>query len=324
MDEICKMYAEQHISIRNIAKLTHRGYYKIRNHLIQAGLDLDNPEKTFGPPKKPKGYWGIKENNEREAAKYEKSSDFYRYSSSAAHYAAKNGWMDEYYKKYFKKETRYSSFADKVHLIYSYEFPKQKMVYVGRTNNLHRRDYSHRTATFGDSLTAFAYSLQLEIPTPIIKDKDLTAEESQIKENYWGNWYQTNGWTLINKGKMGKNSSSLGAIPRKWTYETCKELALTCKNKQEFKLKSSRAHNVSRENKWIDDFFPEPWRQPNGTFDNIENCKKECEKRGYKKLTDIKKFYPFLYHKICDHKWNDEFRFFFNNNKYQHYIKKKK
>lgn len=319
MEEILRLYVDERVSIKNIAKITHHGYKTVRDYLIANGINLGDPEKEVGPKKKPNGYWGIKENNEREASKYEKSSDFYNHSSNAAKYALKNGWMDEYYEKYFKKEIRYKSFNDRVHLIYAYEFQDIKMVYVGRTNNLNRRDYSHRKATSGDSLSAFSTLVKEEIPKPIVKECGLTAKESLVKEDYWINYYKNTGWSIINISKTGENSGSLGSIPRKWTYDTCKELAATCKNKEEFKKKSSRAHNVSRENGWIDEFFPEPWRTPDGSYDDIEKCKKECVERGYKKLTDVKREYPFLYRKICKHKWNDEFRKFFGNEKYAHY-----
>ena len=319
MEKILELYVEKRLSIKKIAKMTHHGYHKVRGYLIQNGINVDDPNKEVGPKKKPKGYWGIKENNEKEASKYTKSSDFYRYSSGAARYATENGWMSEYHQKYFKKDVRYKSFNDRVHIVYAYEFNECNMVYVGRTNNLNRRDYSHRSAVSGDSLTAFSTSSGKKIPKPIIKECNLTAEESLIREDYWLNEYKKSGWSIINISKTGKNSGSLGSIPRKWTYDTCKELAATCKNKEEFKKKSSRAHNVSRENGWIDEFFPEPWRTPEGSYDNIENCKKECIERGYKKLTDVKHGYPFLYRKICEHKWNDEFRKFFGNEKYTHY-----
>lgn len=322
MEEILKLYVEERMSIKNIAKKTHHWYPTVKKYLIENGINVDDPDRTVGPNKKPKGYWGIKENNEREASKYEKSSDFYRYCSSAAKYATENGWMDEYCEKYFKKEIRYQSFDKRIHLIYAYEFKDANMVYIGRTNNINRRDHSHRKATRGDSLTAFSLSTGIDIPEPIIKECSLTAEESLIREDYWLNTYKNDGWGIINVSKTGRNSGSLGATPRKWTYETCKELAATCKNKEEFKKKSSRAHNVSRENGWIDEFFPEPWRTPDGAYDDVENCKAECVKRGFKSLSDIKKNYPFLYFRICKNKWNDEFREFFGNTKYKHYNKK--
>ena len=38
--------------------------------------------------------------------------------------------------------------------------------------------------------------------------------------------------------------------------ENCKAVAITCKNRKEFKLKSNRGYNISRLNGWLDEFFP--------------------------------------------------------------------
>lgn len=42
----------------------------------------------------------------------------------------------------------------------------------------------------------------------------------------------------------------------KWNYKTCFELAKQCKSKTEMKKKSNRAYQLSRENGWLDIFFP--------------------------------------------------------------------
>ncbi len=42
----------------------------------------------------------------------------------------------------------------------------------------------------------------------------------------------------------------------KWKYESCKEEALKCSSRSEFARKAKGAYEVSRINKWLDEFFP--------------------------------------------------------------------
>lgn len=269
--------------------------------------------------RRPYGYWSVKEHCEEAAKQCRNVRDFGMRYRAALRQSKMHGWVREFSEKYFTDKKMFPSFNSPIHTIYAYEMVENKCVYVGRTTSVKRRDKCHRNPSENDTLYRFCNNLNIEMPEPIIKEEKLTAKESQDRENYWISKYASEGWYVINKMPTGVGSSSLGATARKWTYDTCKELAATCKNKEEFKKKSSRAHNVSRENGWIDEFFPEPWRTPDGSYDDIEKCKKECVERGYKKLTDVKRGYPFLYRKICEHKWNDEFREFFGNEKYAHY-----
>ena len=269
--------------------------------------------------RKPYGYWSIKEHCEEAASKCRNISDFKVKYEAALRQAKIHGWIGDFSKRYFTDKKMFPAYNSPIHSVYAYELQQVKCVYVGRTTSVKRRDNDHRNPIMNDPLFRFCSNLNIEIPEPVIKEENLTAPESQNRENYWVEKYAEDGWYIINKMPTGIGSSSLGATAAKWTYDTCKELAATCKNKEEFKRKSSRAHNVSRENGWIDEFFPEPWRTPDGSYDDIENCKRECTERGYKKLTDVKHGYPFLYRKICEHKWNDEFRKFFGNEKYAHY-----
>ena len=272
--------------------------------------------------RKPYGYWSIKEHCEDAAKKCRNIREFGMKYRAALRQTKIHGWVDDISKKYFTDKKMFPSFNSPIHFVYAYEITENKCVYVGRTTSMKRRDNSHRNPGENDTLYRFCRNLNIELPEPIIKEQNLTAEESQDKENYWVLKYVSEGWYVINKMPTGIGSGSLGATAKKWTYDTCKELASTCKNKEEFKKKSSRAHNVSRENGWINEFFPEPWRTPDGAYDDIENCKAECVKRGFKSLSDIKKNYPFLYFRICKNKWNDEFRKFFGNTKYKHYNRK--
>ena len=152
----------------------------------------------------------------------------------------------------------------------------------------------------------------VEIPEPIILEENLTGKESQEKENFWLDYYVSNGWNKINISKTGICSSSLGSIAKIWTYEACKEAAKKCTSKEDFKKRYSRAHNVSIKNKWLDEFFPFNMKRENGCFDTLEACLKASN--GYTSIMQIRKEYPFLYHKISKNKWTDSVRCYINEN----------
>ena len=306
-EEIFEKY-KNGINTKKLSKEYHTNTYNIKNVLLELGIDINDPNKSVGKIKVPNGYWYIRENNETLAKTCRNRSEFRDKSSSAYKAALKEGWIDEYEKLYFTDKKNFPSFDLPIHLVYAYEIKEYNSVYVGRTTDLKRRDKTHRNPTDNDTLYNFCNSNNIEIPKPIILDENLNAFESQDKENKWIKTYKKNGWGILNKQKTGIGSSSLGSTAAKWNYETCKSAASLCKNKEEFKKKYSRAHNVSRTNGWIDEFFPFNSKRENGCFDTLEKCKEAC--KGYNTILGIRNNYPFLYHKISKNKWTEEIRKF--------------
>lgn len=308
---------KNNIATRNLAKKYHTNTYNIKNILYEMGVDINNPNKTVGIKRMPSGYWSIRENNEALAKTCINKREFGKKSSAAYKIALKNGWIEEYEKLYFSDKKNFPSYNLPIHIVYSYEIKEFNSVYVGRTTDLKRRDKSHRNPVDNDTLYYFCKNNNVEIPKPIILEENLTAIESQEKEGEWVNTYQNSGWNVLNKQKTGIGKSSLGSTAPKWNYETCKVAASTCINKEEFKKKYSRAHNVSRANGWIDEFFPYNSKRNNGCFDTIEGCKEAC--KGFKTILDIRKHYPFLYHKISKNKWTEEIRKYIGEDDYARY-----
>ena len=295
------------INIQLLEVKHHKSHKLIKEILLKNGIDIHDPNRDFGPRHKmPDGYWNIKENNEKAAAECRNRREFHKKYVNAYKYAKNNGWINEYDEKYFSKEIKYASFDDKVHVVYVYEIPEFNAAYIGRTLDIKRRHSCHKNSTQNDSVYKFCSEHDIDVPEPKVLVAGLTAVESQEYEDKWKNRYEENGWTLINKAKTGVNTGSLGAAPRKWTYETCREAAETCKNMEEFKKNFSRAHNVSRKNGWIKEFFPEKDRVEKGYFDSLENCIKEAVK--YESIMDISRKYPFLYQRISKNKWTEQVR----------------
>lgn len=292
------------LNVKKLAKKYHVSFRKITSILLNNGIDIHDPNRDFGPRHKmPDGYWSIKSNNEIAASKFRNRRDFSLGNSTAYKIAKEKGWINEYDEKYFSKEIKYYGFDEPIHVVYAYEFIDLNYVYIGRTMDLKRRDCCHRNATQNDSVYKFAKEHNIEVPTVKILSEKLTARESQKFEDEFKNQYAENKWNLINKAQTGEGSGSLGAIPRKWTYETCREAAETYQSKEEFKKKFSRAHNVSRKCGWIEEFFPENKKKKNGYFNVFENCLEEA--KNYSSIADIRKNYPFLYHKMLKNQWAD-------------------
>lgn len=304
--EIVKDYISG-INTKKLQNKYHTSHRNIKAILLKNGIDVHDPNRNFGPRHKmPNGYWNIKEHNELAASECRNRKEFSSKYVRAYKIAKEYEWIKEYDEKYFSKEIKYYGFDEPIHVVYSYEFSGLNSVYVGRTMNLKRRDCCHRNQTQNDSVYKFAEEHNVEIPVVKILAEGLIAKESQRLEDEFKNKYAESGWNLINKAQTGENTGSLGSIPKKWNYDSCREAAESCKNREEYKQKFSRAHNVARRNGWIESFFPNKSKRDDGCFDSLEKCAETAKK--YSSIMDIRRNYPFLYHKISKNKWTQQIK----------------
>ena len=113
-------------------------------------------------------------------------------------------------------------------IIYAYEDPDNRYVYVGRTyNKLRYRHKDHnrivrKTGKY-DNVKRYFIGIGKELPKPKVLKDNLSTEESQYYEEYFCKEYVQNGWTLINKAKVGIGSSSIGGYYLKYTEKYVKE-----------------------------------------------------------------------------------------------------
>ena len=168
-----------------------------------------------------------KESCEQEARKYEYIFDFRVRAGAACNVAQRNGWLQDYTwlkklppkEKDYNKETKY---------IYAYEFVEQKVVYVGLTNSLIRRDWQHRNSN-DSSVFRFAEGYECEIPFPKILEEKIPIHESGKREAYWVEYYKSHDWQLLNQAKTGERESSIGAsYPLKWNKRAIRKTAKEC------------------------------------------------------------------------------------------------
>lgn len=238
---------------------------------------------------KPSGYWNY-DTCYNEALKYEKQSDFRKYSSAAYCAARKNGWIKDYH--WLKKNVS----TEGPWLIYAYEDPDNKVVYVGLTNNMNNRHSKHKCGLVKngvrkfDVLAKYWQSIGKPLLRPRIKMEDLdTKEDAQYYEDWYKQKYAETGWKVLNIGPTGIGKSSLGGCNRKWTEETIKEVAENCVSRNDFYTKYSGAARAANDLGIMEKLFPERLIKPNGfwmVYDNhlkeIEGCKskKDYERKN--------------------------------------------
>lgn len=211
----------------------------------------------------PRGYWNNYDRCRELALECTTRTEFSKRNSAAYHNSIIKGWLDSFYWLVDKRVYNNS----KVDCVYVYEFVEFNAVYVGRTlmRRQKKRDYEHRSGKYTDNnghthanqdgVFAFSISNNCEIPPMIVLEENLTLLEGREREDYWKNDYQERGWSLINKAKTGVNSGSLGSLDSgKWTYDACKDVALSCTSLSEFKRVNGAAYEAARINGWLKDY----------------------------------------------------------------------
>ena len=164
--------------------------------------------------------------------------------------AKKNGWVDDY--TWFKGLNR---LKDKNFCVYSYESYVHKMAYVGLTNDIKRRHRQHENKVpkkdYYDRVKEYFISVGESLPMYKMLESGLTADEAQFYENFWVKQYENNGWSLLNKAKTGKGTSSLGAFVNKWTHDVCVDIAKKYTTIKDFSSKDNNAYQACCRNGWL-------------------------------------------------------------------------
>lgn len=95
-----------------------------------------------------------------------------------------------------------------------------------------------------------------------------------------------------------------------WNYDTCKELASTCNSRSEMKYKNQQAYDVSRKNKWLEEFFGTKTQKMPVYWNNYDICQTEAMK--YSCSSEFEKGNSSAYHSARRNKW---LKIFFPNKK---------
>lgn len=200
------------------------------------------------PPRRQK--W-LKEEVFEESRKYSSRSEFVAACGPAYAAALRKGWLSDM--PWLGTPLKYDSNS---YYVYAYEDNDAKIAYVGLTLNPQERHVAHST---GMRRGVKSYSAVYKyfsnqgkvVPAPIYLENELTASEARELEDYWLHKYEAKGFTMLNKGKTGKQSGSLGSASRKWTHKRVLEESKKYSNKAKFASSCPGAYNVARKKGWL-------------------------------------------------------------------------
>ena len=256
---------------------------------------LDSVCSHMNEIKKPKDYWCFERCHE-EALLYETKKDFRDNSASCYSQASRNKWVDLICGHMKSCGSLY--FRD----VYLFEFPKDRVVYVGLSCNIKKRYKEHTNETInGSRVYDHIQKTNSEFIFKVITEKPIPNEEAQILEHETIETYQNNGWEILNKGKTGKNVGSLGSGIRKWTFEKCQERASMFNSKQEYRINCS-SYQSAKANGWLN-IICENMTESNIIW-NKQLCETEASKYEFKK--DFLKYSNSAYRYALKHNFLDE------------------
>lgn len=230
------------------------------------------------------------------AKKYTTVAEFRKNERNVFDAAYKKGWLSEF--------TWLSRAGDiesrKNDNVYVYEFTDLNAVYIGRTVSLKERNVAHHHDTSG--VARFAKKYNTKVPPMKVLERDITIKDGLIREDYWVKQYERNGWRIINTGKTGLSSGSLGALGRlrmpKIKVDEAAHLYSTLKD---FREKSPREYEASRRHGWINSYT---WlareRVPHNTW-TYRACYDEAKK--YSKIGEFRTLSPVAYHTASHNGW---------------------
>jgi predicted GIY-YIG superfamily endonuclease len=182
--------------------------------------------------------------------------------------------------------------------VYVYEFPNFNCVYVGLTWDIEDRHKRHQKS---GSVFEFIIENNIILDKPKIIGY-YTKEEASEKEVEIERIYSNKEWTTLNRMKPG----GLGGSRRKWTKDKCKEIAIMCESRMDFKKLNKSAYQISANNKWLDEICSHmiPKSKPKGYWTK-ERCKESAT--NYKNKVDFRKSEPSPYTISSRNEWLDDF-----------------
>jgi len=242
---------------------------------------------------KPNGYW-TKEKCHEEALKYSHKKNFYEKSLTAYEKSINKNWINEIC-SHMK-----DNHIEQKRCIYAHEF-SDKCVYIGLTNNLSKRTYTHYKKTNNNS-SVYEHFKKIDEKSKVKQLTDYINERvAIIKENQYVKIYKLLGWYILNKNKTG----NLGGGKIKWTKEKCQVEALKYNNKTNFYTKSKGAYEKCIRKKWLDEICSHmiEKNKPNGYW-----TKKRCHEEAlkYNSRGEFYKNSTVAYDKAQKNKWLDE------------------
>ena len=258
---------------------------------------------------KPNGYWKCKENVFRASKECWNISEFEKKYSAAYQEALRKGWIKEM--TWFHENMSYKYIHQ--YTIYAYIDEKNKVAYIGLTNNKEERHKTHSSGLYkGRKSKTEVYKYfknkNLEVPLPLYIEENLNSENAKKREKYWKTYYEKElGYQMLNIAPCG----SLGGGSIKWTKEKVFDASKKVKTRTEFFKKYNTAYGIALKEKWIDEMFWLVSPQKPKNYWNINNVWNECKK--YETLLELRQNCKSCYYAICKFKLNEEVKNFYKN-----------
>lgn len=183
--------------------------------------------------------------------------------------------------------------------IYSYEFP-DKSVYIGLTYDLNFRKSEHKKNS-KSTVNKYIKKTKLEPKFVILTEDPIPFDKAGFEEDKFINYYKDKGFKILNKVKAG----GLGGNYLIWDYDKCKESALQCNSKIEFKDRFPQAYTNSRIRGWLDEITTHMDKlKKDSDYWTYDVCKEEALK--YKTRKEFENNSSYAYNKSIKMGWLDE------------------
>lgn len=128
--------------------------------------------------------------------------------------------------------------------VYVYEFPNDRVAYVGRTVNPQLRDAEHRKP--GDVVCDYADKAGISVPFPKYVYSKITLDDGRAKECEVMDTYRSDGWKLLNR-QVGGGIGNLRRISKKKLMT----IAHKYEYRSDFRCGDSAAYNALAKYGWL-------------------------------------------------------------------------
>lgn len=148
--------------------------------------------------------------------KYHTRGEFLNNDRNKYEAARSYGWLDEM----TRLTTDINKFPHSCYVVYSYTDESAKKAYVGLTTNKKERHIAHSTGMRrGRKATSpiwnYFNSMGSSVPDPNYLEENVNADYARERENYWCEYYKAQGYSLLNNGKTGRATGTLGTYAKR-------------------------------------------------------------------------------------------------------------
>lgn len=189
---------------------------------------------------------------------------------------------------------------DVVYCVYGYIDEENKVAYIGLTKDIKMRHGRHISAN--DTVNQYFVEKYGHLCEPKILIDNLSAQESQIKEGFYVDYYNEKGYHLLNKAKTGDGSSSIGGNKEIYTKQVAEEISKKYDTLYDFYTHEESCYNRALKMGWLKDYVWLKRKSQKHTYDECFNVAKK-----YEYLKDFAKNEPKIFYTSTRNGWIKDF-----------------